>query len=61
MFNLIYDKFKEKINEQSTYFAPSPEVTIINTYDFSKEIDNVMCVVINQNVDILTEFHVKHA
>ena len=44
MFNIdefiaIFDKFKEKINEQPVDFAPSPEVTIINTYDFTKEID----------------------
>ena len=44
MFNIndfiaIFDKFKEKINEQLTDFAPSPEVMIINTYDFTKEID----------------------
>ena len=65
MFNIndfiaIFDKFKEKINEQPTDFAPSPEVTIINTMILLKRLINVMCVVINQNVDILTEFHVKH-
>ena len=38
-FIAIFDKFKEKINEQPTDFAPSPEVTIINTNDFTKEID----------------------
>ena len=44
MFNInnfiaILIKFKEKINEQPTDFARSPEVMIINTYDFTKEID----------------------
>ena len=44
MFNIndfiaIFDKFKEKINEQPSDFAPSHEVTIITTYDFTKEID----------------------
>ena len=54
------DKFKEKINEKPTDFAPSPEVTRSTPMILLKRLINVMCVVINQNVDILTEFHVKH-